>query len=177
MLKIQRPLAHVPLSIALELNERSNALPVPGRRPSRRRGRWLRWLPWLAELPEQLEALLVGDLKLGGLQVVSLGAHQLIVRAVLHDLAVFEHHDEIGPAQRAQAMRDDERGAPGNRRNPSLRGSRARSRGRWPRWDRRAGAWAARAAPRARSPGVVAALPRGCWPIRSARCRILWAAP
>ena len=47
------------------------------------------------------------------------GAHQLLVRAALDDAAVFHQQNQIGPADRGEAMGDDERRAAGQQRRPS----------------------------------------------------------
>src|SRR5262249_1264606 len=44
--------------------------------------------------------------------IVAGEVHQLAVRAALDDASLVEHEDLIGVANRGEAMRDDERGAP-----------------------------------------------------------------
>ncbi len=39
--------------------------------------------------------------------------HELVVRALLDDLSVLEHDDQVGVADRRESVRDDERGAVG----------------------------------------------------------------
>ena len=48
----------------------------------------------------------------GGGGVRTLG-EQLLVRALLHDAAAVDDRDRVGRLDRAQAVRDDEHGAPG----------------------------------------------------------------
>jgi hypothetical protein len=60
---------------------------------------------------QRLQLAAVHQLQVGHAQVGTGHLHQLLVRAALHDAAVLHHDDEIRAAQRAEAVRHDERRA------------------------------------------------------------------
>ena len=71
------------------------------------------------------------------LPVFAVLSEQLFVRAALDDAAVFEDHDGIGVADGGQAVRDDERRAPGGTAPRATSGWPARSRCPARSWPRR----------------------------------------
>jgi hypothetical protein len=70
-----------------------------------------------AALPqlELLQLAVVDELQARDVEIGSRLAHELLVRAALHDPAALHHDDEVGAAQRAEPVRDDERRAARNR--------------------------------------------------------------
>ena len=61
-----------------------------------------------------LQLAAVHELQVRHVQVGAGHPHQLLVRALLHDPPVFHDDDEVRPAERAQAVGDDEGRAPGD---------------------------------------------------------------
>ena len=83
------------------------------------------------------------ELLAGEVVVEALALHQLVVRAVLDEPALLEHQDQVGVADRAQAVRDDEGRAPFEQRvhvllHDALRLGVERARGLVEDQDRRA---------------------------------------